>query len=685
MAAHQIYPRLSVRRPQRAIVFTVILTVALWAWGLSATALAQTGPAGVEVTSLRGSASLVSPARGTSRPFPLRRGEALAPGDVIETGPAGRVSLTLSDGSQILVYANTRVVLNDFRQTGSLRELVDVLLGRVRLKIKKLGGLPNPYRVNSPTASIAVRGTEFAVAVAASGETRVVVFEGLVEVTSRLNPQQRRLVEPGRSVIVRPSGDISLRLPGPGGELEAQVKPLSDQPSLYYRASADAVTLGFDDYNRAITEKSSNNLPARFSAFADGHFDSFLNPAYATGFKRGDGRLYLLPSLSQPFERVRTAAGRAPAAAGRPFDYAVSAQSSYFAPLGARWVVGGGLAITRTQLESFTLYQTREEPVRLTRTNTLNGSMAADTATASLIAARSFDASGRASLGFKLERVESRAALKTVEESKEEFDRGPEPFVSRFFNDIHARSHRTTATLGLAHEFERGDKLGVSYSYGVAAGGFRYQIDDIQAAFGNPATAQGVATRTTETTVLLRGPVTRRLFYGLEGAWLSERITGDQQRKKSALTERRSVQRPRIGGGLGFALRPRTVFSADFSFAHRNVRAEAVELSQAEFYRDDQRYSAGFVNGHLGLQTDLGRRFIASASVLRVYERRYVELLDYHERRRHTFSHFSLGWRIHPAWPAWLAQYFISTDHGRRGPSHTVVLRYDFSFGGGGK
>jgi hypothetical protein len=639
------------------------------------TVLAQSGPIEVRVARLSGRASLT---RGTARPFPLRRGDVLAPGDVIETGPTARVSLELSDGSQMAIYGSTRVVLQDFRQAGSLRELVNVVLGRVRFKINKLGGRPNPYRVNSPTASIAVRGTEFTVSVAASGETRVAVFEGLVEVTSRLDPQQRRLVEPGRSVIVRPSGDISLRLPGPGSELEAQIKPLSNQLSSYFRASADAVALGFDSYNRAVTESSVNNLPARFAAFADGHFDSLFNPAYATEFKRGDGRLYFLPSLSAPFEHGRPATG---APSVHPFDYAVAAQASYFAPLDSRWVIGGGLATTRTRLESFAFYQTREEQSRLTRTHTLEGSLAADTGTASLLVARSFGAGARTSLGLKLERTESRAVLNTTEVNKEEWQGTPEPFVSQFFNDRHARSHRTTAMLGFAHDFERGDKLGLSYSYGAAASGFRYRLDDVQATFGNPVIAQGVATRMMETAVLLRGPVTRRLFYGVEGAWLSERVTDDRQHKKSTLVERRETQRPRIGGGFGFALRPRTVFSVDLSFAHRRVTADTVELSRDESLRNKQHYSTSFVNGHLGLQSDLGRRLIASASVLRVFERRAFERLDYRERQYYTFSHFGLGWRVRPAW---LVEYFIATDYGRRGPSHTVVLRYDFSFSRGG-
>ena len=52
----------------------------------------------------------------------------------------------------------------------------------VRVKINHFGGKPNPYRMNSPTASIAVRGTEFSIQVDQQGQTQVVVYEGAVEV-----------------------------------------------------------------------------------------------------------------------------------------------------------------------------------------------------------------------------------------------------------------------------------------------------------------------------------------------------------------------------------------------------------------------------------------------------------------------------------------------------------------------
>src|SRR6202011_604614 len=117
---------------------------------------------------------------GAQASAPAKRGDVLAPGEEIDTRGGGHATIELTDGSLVVVRPGSRIVLKDFRTANSLRELFDILLGQVRVKINHFGGKPNPYRVNSPTASIAVRGTEFSIAVSASGDTKVVVYDGLV-------------------------------------------------------------------------------------------------------------------------------------------------------------------------------------------------------------------------------------------------------------------------------------------------------------------------------------------------------------------------------------------------------------------------------------------------------------------------------------------------------------------------
>jgi FecR protein len=143
-----------------------------------------------------------------SAPFALTTGYILNPGDRIDTHGGGRVVIDLSDGSMVVVAPESIVILKDFRAAGSLRELFEIAGGMVRVKINHLAGKPNPYRMNSPTASIAVRGTGFSINVDARGTTRVVVDEGAVEVSSLIDPHRKVLIEAGRGVLVQPGRDF---------------------------------------------------------------------------------------------------------------------------------------------------------------------------------------------------------------------------------------------------------------------------------------------------------------------------------------------------------------------------------------------------------------------------------------------------------------------------------------------
>ena len=150
------------------------------------------------------------------------RGLTLAPGNVVDTSGGGRAVVALTDGSIVVVEPGSVVVFKDFHQAGSLRELFDITVGQVRVKINHYAGKPNPYRMNSPTASIAVRGTEFSIQVDSGGQTRVIVYEGAVEVTSLNDPSHGTLIESGQGVLVAPGFDFQLFTPS-ARELDQRV------------------------------------------------------------------------------------------------------------------------------------------------------------------------------------------------------------------------------------------------------------------------------------------------------------------------------------------------------------------------------------------------------------------------------------------------------------------------------
>jgi ferric-dicitrate binding protein FerR (iron transport regulator) len=132
-----------------------------------------------------------------SVPWAISVGDTVQVQQLIVTGPDGNALFQLSDGSTFQVYPNSEVL---FRKTpGDWRDLLDVLVGRIRVQIQHLMGQPNPNRVITPTAVISVRGTTFDVEVDEEGNvTTIEVEDGQVEVQHALLPRDRpTVVNPG--------------------------------------------------------------------------------------------------------------------------------------------------------------------------------------------------------------------------------------------------------------------------------------------------------------------------------------------------------------------------------------------------------------------------------------------------------------------------------------------------------
>ena len=138
-------------------------------------AQAQTGAAAKAVT-LTGQVSVLR----DSSPWALRAGDSIMPRQIVVTGDDGFAAFQVSDGSTFQVFPNSRVM---FRATPSnWSDLLDVLIGRMKVEIQKLGRQPNPNSVRTPTAVISVRGTIFEVVVEDDADTTFVsVDEGQVE------------------------------------------------------------------------------------------------------------------------------------------------------------------------------------------------------------------------------------------------------------------------------------------------------------------------------------------------------------------------------------------------------------------------------------------------------------------------------------------------------------------------
>jgi ferric-dicitrate binding protein FerR (iron transport regulator) len=141
-----------------------------------------------------------------SAPWALFEGSTVKPKQIIKTGPDGYAKFQVSDGSTFEVFPDSQVTFRE--NPGSLRDLLDVVIGRVKVYIQHLNGVPNYNKVYSPTAVISVRGTVFEVMVEdESGTTFVRVDEGEVGVQHRLLGGEK-ILQPGDSLWVSKSVQI---------------------------------------------------------------------------------------------------------------------------------------------------------------------------------------------------------------------------------------------------------------------------------------------------------------------------------------------------------------------------------------------------------------------------------------------------------------------------------------------
>jgi hypothetical protein len=625
------------------------------------------------VTSVKGKVALTK--AGMSQSTPISIGQRLAPGDEIETLAGGRVILILSsDGSQVIIQPNSRVLIRDFTAAPSVRELVEILSGYIRVKIHHVGKRSNPYRVNTPVASIAVRGTEFDVRVdATTWETRVTVFEGLVEVTSQFNPQQKKLLSPGRSVIVRSSGDVGIFAPGAGGELNG----LSNS-ALFYDTFV-SYPVSTEIYRDNLSSPALTAPFERFLAIPDSHFDSLENPAFAGQFTKSEGRLYLLPSMNAG-EILRFNQKT------QYSSFSGAEQTTYFQPLGeTRFVIGASVTAAHTYLDTnFNYDATGNEFLDSTFKNNLR------TISWSVIGARRFGAGERTSLGVQFERItggtDSQSNSPVILED-----------VQRYYSSKEETSlERTRVTAGVAHAFAKGRTLGAFYRYSRAASRAE-RMRTAPVTVGNvstpftlfiPFTETTPTTHTTssETGFRWRSPLGRRLFYGIHGSIAYDRsLTGPQY---DFLGNERGSRRVVLGAGVGYQLFRRATIAFDVARGNilRNYRRlESDGAALPIHHRETNRY----LSFHIGGESDLGRHFFANASWHRARESTIVEFFQVQESiNQQLFSDFYKNWNsIWNVGPGWRIrknlslQYILSRSSVAGINSHTFMLRFNFGSG----
>ena len=149
----------------------------------------------------------VTDSNGDSRR--LRRGDAINSGDSIETANRARVRMSFTDGSTMVLQANTKFEVTEYSFSGSADGTEKATFKIFEGALEAISGLigkknNNAFRLDTPLATIGLRGTTYSVTVypaTGNGQPRVVVstHDGAVLFASSAVPNGI-LVNAGNSV-----------------------------------------------------------------------------------------------------------------------------------------------------------------------------------------------------------------------------------------------------------------------------------------------------------------------------------------------------------------------------------------------------------------------------------------------------------------------------------------------------
>jgi hypothetical protein len=94
---------------------------------------------------------------------PLAQGAAVEGGDTLTTGADGNLQVRFVDDALLMVRPNSRIRVDDYRAEGSsLHSVMSLIAGSIRTLTGRIGkSRRDTYRLNTPTATIGVRGTDY--------------------------------------------------------------------------------------------------------------------------------------------------------------------------------------------------------------------------------------------------------------------------------------------------------------------------------------------------------------------------------------------------------------------------------------------------------------------------------------------------------------------------------------------
>jgi hemolysin activation/secretion protein len=114
----------------------------------------------------------------------------------------------------------------------------------------------------------------------------------------------------------------------------------------------------------------------------------------------------------------------------------------------------------------------------------------------------------------------------------------------------------------------------------------------------------------------LRGPLTRKLFYGVDASWLGLALNDNLERTITVNSlQRDRAQRTSAALGLGYFLNQRTVLSLDLAAGTSLAGTDRTQASDSLLLQSGAQHS-WFGSANVGVQTNISSHLFLNASFL---------------------------------------------------------------------
>jgi len=245
-------------------------------------------------------------------------GQSLPEGAELDTGADGHVTVRLVDGTLLRLRGGGRLRIDESRRVpaaDSVRSGVRLDQGRVEVQAQPARGGQPGFRIQTPQGVLAVRGTEFRVAVEAA-RTSGEVLEGAVAVSGRQAAGQR--VEAGFGTLVDAEGRVAAPRPLLAAPDLTGLPALHERPLVRLQlpqqpgASGYRVQVAGDErFDLLLADVRSAGTELRIAGLADGRHPLRVRAVDADGLEGRDARAVLVLKARPEPPLLRAPAPRA--------------------------------------------------------------------------------------------------------------------------------------------------------------------------------------------------------------------------------------------------------------------------------------------------------------------------------------------------------------------------------------